>query len=274
MRVIEFTKMVASGNDFVIINNIVSKSAALKSGFSNFAKKVCRRKFSIGADGVLVLGPSSRADFKMRIFNADGSEAEMCGNGIRCAALLAHETVLAKRAISIETIAGIQKIQIKPNGIRINMPGPTNLLFDVNLALDGENYKVHHINTGVPHSVVFVKDIERVDVKALGAKIRYHKRFKPKGTNVNFVGVIDKKNIKIRTYERGVEDETLACGTGSVASAIMAALINNMNSPVSVHTRSGDILKVYFDIGKDNAITDVCLEGDAEAVYNGRIEYV
>jgi len=274
MSLVEFTKMAASGNDFIVLNNLFDQTAVINGDFSRFAKKVCRRRFSIGADGVLVLLPSNKADLKMRIFNADGSEAEMCGNGIRCAALFAHRNGFERKMLEIDTIGGIQKAQVTANSVKFRMPDPKGFVKDISLKSAGKEYIVTFINTGVPHAVHFVKSLEKIDIKELGSAIRHHKRFKPNGTNVNFVEVINKDTLKVRTYERGVEDETLACGTGSAASAIVSALVKGTKRPVYVITRSGNILNVSFNTGKNKKVSELYLEGDASIVYQGRVEYV
>ena len=210
MRKIKFTKMVASGNDFIIteVRNL-----------SELARQICDRKYGIGADGLLQLEKSKKSDIRMRIFNADGSEAEMCGNGARCAALY-----LGKKKVSLETKAGIIKSEVNKDNVKIKLTEPKSIKLDIPIKLGSRILKANFADTGVPHAVIFVEGLERIDVTGLGRAIRYHKQFSPKGANVNFVEIISKDLIKIRTYERGVEDETLACGTGSVASAIISSI--------------------------------------------------
>lgn len=253
MKKTKFTKMVASGNDFIVVE---------KNELS--AKSACDRKFGIGADGVLVLEKSKVADIKMRIFNADGSEAEMCGNGARCAALFAARS----KEISLETLAGIIKAEVSKDTVRINLTEPKGLKLNIPINVNGRKLRVNFINTGVPHAVIFVSGIEDIDVDAIGKAVRYHKEFAPKGTNVNFVEPLGKGAIRIRTYERGVEGETLACGTGSTASALIFALINNESNLIKVNTQSKEVLKVYFNKDK-NKFKDIWLEGKAKIVYKG-----
>ncbi len=270
---INFTKAVASGNDFII-------TGASRLNYKKLAKKFCERKFGIGADGFLVVEPSQKADFRMRIFNPDGSEAEMCGNGIRCAALYVVDhrpqtTDHRHKRVNIETKAGIVETKIKnqkskikncnPQKIKVKMPQPKNLKLDIPLKIDNKTISVNFVNVGVPHTVIFAKNLEKVDVQNLGRKIREHQKFKPKGTNVNFVEVLTEDSIRIRTYERGVEGETFSCGTGSVASTLMANGKWQMaNGKINVHTQ-GEILKVYFD----EQLKDIYLEGEARIVYEG-----
>lgn len=267
MRKIKFTKAVATGNDFIIVDN---RSSDIKQ-LSALSKKMCRRKRSIGADGLLVIEASKKADFKMRIFNPDGSEAEMCGNGSRCVALYAAAKKIARPGMTIETLAGILNATVKGNNVKVKLTEPKEIKWNFCLMIDKCPYHLNFVDTGVPHVVHFVDDLEKIDVKNLGAHIRGHSEFSPEGTNADFVKIINKNNIKIRTYERGVEDETLACGTGAAASAIIAAESERMPSPVTVETRSGEKLKVHFEM-INGEFKNVYLEGAAEVVFEGTIE--
>jgi diaminopimelate epimerase len=272
MKALRFTKMQGAGNDFVIVDQLTGWPVGR---LKTIVPKICDRKYGIGADGVLFLERSKKADLFMKIFNADGSEAEMCGNGARCCALfLSLKT--RKKTLRIETEAGILSAQIKKNTVKLKMTDPVGLKLGLTVHVGGKAHEVDYLNTGVPHAVVQVPDIEQASVKKLGRLIRRHQAFLPAGTNVDFVQTKGKDKILIRTYERGVEDETLACGTGSVACAIISVL----NQPktgeadaasvhkVSVRTRSGEVLCVYFKISKYN-ITDVWLEGKARVVFRG-----
>lgn len=257
MKKLEFTKMVASGNDFIVIKD---KPAG---NLSTLAKSLCDRKFGIGADGLLLLQKSRKADLGMRIFNADGSEAEMCGNGARCVALLS-----SKRKAKILTVAGVVNTEVSANLVKIQITAPKDIKLDIPLNVSGRSIRVNFINTGVPHVVIFVNGIDGINVSQIGLAIRNHIKFSPKGTNVNFVEVKGPNTIRIRTYERGVEDETLACGTGSTASVLIFALKNNLNDLVKVKTQSGEILKVYFQ-KTGSKFSNVWLEGSAKIVYKG-----
>jgi diaminopimelate epimerase len=256
--------MVGSGNDFVVLELTGSRV----NGLNALAKKICDRKFGIGADGLLVLEKSKPADIKMRIFNADGSEAEMCGNGARCTALFVVNQLACPKKILIETKAGIINAEVNKDTVRIKLTEPKGLNLNIPIKVNGRALEVNFLNTGVPHTIVFVSGIDNIDIDNIGRMIRYHKRFSPAGTNVNFVEVLDKGTIRIRTYERGVESETLACGTGSTASALIFALKNNLNNLVKVKTESKEVLKVYFNRDK-NKFKDVWLEGKAKIVYKG-----
>jgi len=265
-KYLSFTKMQGSGNDFIIVDN---RLRLLHDG-RKFALKVCSRKKGIGADGVLILKESSKADFKVRIFNSDGSEAEMCGNGARCIARFAYLKGITGAVGSFETLAGIISYEIRDeNKVKIKMSDPYNICLNINLSLGEEIYQGHYLNTGVPHFVLFIPDVEKASLKNLAPRIRYHSKFKPAGTNVDFVEVND-NIVRVRTYERGVEGETFACGTGAVASAIVSNLIYSLNSPVKVKMRGGNLI-IYFEKIEGRKFTNVFLEGEAEVVYEGKL---
>jgi len=270
MKKIKFVKMVASGNDFVVIDQMSSRKTTTDGRLKTLARKICDRKFAAGADGLLVLERARYAEARMRIFNADGSEAEMCGNGARCAALfIAHRGDRAKKnTLSIETQAGIIQAQIIGDSVKVRLTDPKRTKLDTVIRIGGRSMRVNLINTGVPHAVVFSAGLDDIDIKGIARQIRYHKRFSPKGTNVDFVEVKGSDSIAIRTYERGVEDETLACGTGSVAAALVFSLKCGYSAAVKVRTKSREVLKVYFErVG--NKIRNVWLEGKARTVYKG-----
>jgi diaminopimelate epimerase len=258
----EFGKIVGSGNDFIIIDN--RENIIKKRNY--IAKKLCDRKFGIGADGLLLLEKSQKADFKMRIFNPDGSEAEMCGNGLRCILRFIYENSLSnKKKLKIETKAGILDGEIKGKRIKIRIRLVEEPNLNIKIPLEQKTIIGNYINTGVPHTIIFVNDVEEMNIEEIGPKIRYNKIFGEKGTNVDWVEIIKDKFIKIRTYERGVEGETLSCGTGAVASAIITFLKEGMGSPINVITRSKEILKVYFD----NELKNIYLEGKTFYSFKG-----
>lgn len=269
---IRFLKMTGSGNDFIMIDNRAGLVNADECG--DLVRSACRRKLSVGADGLILIENDPEADFKWRFFNADGSEAEMCGNGARCAARFAHlRSIVQKPQMSFRTLAGIIEAEIKGERVRIRMTEPHSLELDFCLPVEDQSFCLHFINTGVPHVVCLMKDeaaLEEANVLGWGSLLRYHSRFKPAGSNVNFALVRDRRRMAVRTYERGVESETLACGTGSIASALVAASKGLVDSPVEVTTRSGEALNVYFDrqsSGVENLFSSVYLEGDAKVVY-------
>jgi len=257
MQIIEFTKMVAAGNDFAVVNNMAGNYDLPHPALQALAKKMCDRKYGIGADGLLFIEKSDKADLAMRIFNPDASEANMCGNGARCCARFFDFNIASTSGepVRIETKSGILESLVKSDTVLLEMSEPHSMKIGP---------KINFINTGVPHAVIFVDNLENTDVDSLGRKIRNSEEFAPQGANVDFVKVIDKDTIEVRTYERGVEAETLACGTGSVAAAIISGAHN-------VITRGKERLKVYFD-KKDGKIVNVRLEGSAKIVYKGRIE--
>ena len=268
MKTIPFFKMSGSGNDFIIIDN--RKGIVSEDDLQQMIVGACRRKLSAGADGLLLIEPSQTADFKWRFFNADGSVAEMCGNGARCAARFAFIHGIAGRQMTFDTLAGIIEADVGEETVKIRMTDPTDLKTGFDLELDGIILHASSVNTGVPHVVVLVDDIETVDVVATGRRIRHHRDFAPAGTNANFVTVGDDGRIFIRTYERGVEDETLACGTGNVAAALILAHERQRVSPISLTTRSGGVLTVHFTRG-EAGYRDVFLEGDARVIYSGEL---
>ena len=278
---ISFTKMSGTGNDFIIIDNREQKIK--KSEMSVLAARICRRQFSVGADGLILIENSETADFRWEFYNADGSEAEMCGNGARCAARFVHEREIAPAKMTFETIAGTIEAQMIGRSVKIRLTPPTDIKLARSVEIDGDKKEVHSINTGVPHVVHFVKEGHDTPVSEWGRHIRHHKLFEPAGTNVNFVQMPDDE-LYVRTYERGVENETMACGTGAVASALIAALHGHVTSPVKVRTSGGDVLIIHFSLvdttnKQDDAealrheqkITEVFLEGPAVFVYEGEL---
>ena len=263
-----FTKMNGAGNDFILIDNRMGDVRLDRSQIA----QLCDRHRGIGADGILLLEkPGNRADFRMRYFNADGGEAEMCGNGARCFARFANKVAAAKEKISFETQAGLISAELKGDSVTLGMTEPTDLRLHLELGIAGENKTVHFINSGVPHVVIPVVNIEDVDVRHEGAAVRYHKIFSPSGTNVNFMEKRGAKKIAIRTYERGVEDETLACGTGIVASALIFGATEGCRGPITVLPRGGDELQVGFETVAGR-FCNVTLTGPAQFVFEGTIE--
>jgi diaminopimelate epimerase len=271
---IPFTKMSGTGNDFIIIDHRrkIIDSAILPA----FVKAVCRRKFSVGADGLILIEDSDSADFRWQFYNGDGSVAEMCGNGARCAARYAFRQGIAPATMRFETIAGDIEAFIditNSESVKIRLTPPEDIQLDKKLQIAGNELEVHSVNTGVPHAVVFTEQIDSVPVKEWGNAIRFHGAFAPAGTNANFVQVVSEDSLLVRTYERGVEDETLACGTGAVASAIVAVLLDKVSVPVKVTTSGGDTLVVHWDYQPDNPEESmVFLEGPANFIYDGELD--
>ena len=264
---IPFYKMSGSGNDFIIIDN--RNNIIPTDDLSVFAARVCRRKLSVGADGLILVEPSLTADFKWNFFNSDGSVAEMCGNGARCTARFALLNDITGEEMAFETIAGLIRARVLNDRVKINMTDPYDLVLGCRVQVDLAVYNFDRINTGVPHVVIEVDDIEAVDVVGIGRQIRHHADFSPVGTNVNFIGQ-DGQQWIVRTYERGVEDETLACGTGIVAGALVLAARKSLSSPISLRSRSGSLLNVFFS-QTDNGLNEIYLEGDARIIYKGEL---
>jgi diaminopimelate epimerase len=265
---IPFMKMSGSGNDFILIDH---REPFLKEdGMKDFIQKVCRRRVSIGADGLILIERSKKADFKWRFYNADGSEPEMCGNGGRCAARFAHLKGIAGPSLKFETLAGILSAQVDGKKVKLEMTKPFGLKLDETLLVNGKKEVFSFINTGVPHAVLFREDLEMLDIVEIGRAIRRHSHFAPAGTNVNFVSVEKGASLSVRTYERGVEDETLACGTGVVASALIAAFKGLVKSPVSIRTMGDEVLRVYFEI-EGREVRRVFFEGDVHIIYEAEM---
>jgi diaminopimelate epimerase len=265
---LRFTKMNGAGNDFVLLDNRAGNVRLERDQIA----RICDRHRGVGADGVLLLEqPSNGADFRMRYYNADGGEAEMCGNGARCFARFAERVTGKRGQVSFETPAGVIGAELQGELVCLQMSQPKDLRLDVDVQLAGESRSVSFINTGVPHVVVGVDQLENVDVRGIGAKIRHHALFAPSGANANFIEERGERQIAIRTYERGVEDETLACGTGVVAGALIFALRKNVSGPVRVLVRGGNELLVDFD-RTDSQFSNVTLTGPADFVFEGTID--
>jgi len=278
---IHFTKMSGTGNDFILIDN--RDQSIRKNEMAELASRICRRRFSAGADGLILIEDSEQADFRWQFYNADGSEAEMCGNGARCAARYANTNGIAPAKMSFETIAGLIEAQMAGQNVKIRLTPPSDIVLSRSVEVEGTEKEIHTINTGVPHAVHFVDRDHDTPVREWGRQIRHHKLFEPAGTNVNFVQMPEDE-LYVRTYERGVEDETLACGTGAVASALIAALHGHVTSPVKVRTTGGEVLIIHFSLldtstaqdgpeglRHEQRIADVFLEGPASFIYDGQL---
>ena len=266
---VAFTKMNGAGNDFVLIDNR-AQNIRLKP---EDVVRICHRQRGVGADGLLMLIPSrtGKADWAWDFYNSDGSTAEMCGNGARCFARFVQKVAGTNGKTSFETGAGIIRAEFQGDRVTINLTAPKDLRLNEEVKLSSGPAKVHSLNTGVPHAVLFVPDADQAMVQNQGAEIRYHQHFAPKGTNVNFVQLLGPSQIRVRTYERGVEGETLACGTGVTASALIAARLHGFTSPVKVQVQGGDSLEVSFR-EETGAFTDVHLKGPADFVFDGQID--
>jgi diaminopimelate epimerase len=266
-----FYKMSGSGNDFILVDNrtnIIKPETA-----PELARSLCRRKVSVGADGLILIENDHEVDFRWRFFNADGSSAEMCGNGGRCVARLASMLDICGPKLSFRTGAGIIRAEVLGSRVKLQMTAPFGLLLDQELEVNGQRVTAHFVNTGVPHTVFILDtpdELEKQDVVGQGRDVRYHSHYAPAGTNVNFVAQLSQRSIALRTYERGVEDETLACGTGATAVALIGVAKGMVEPPVEIHTRSGETLTIYFDAGK-KLPDEVYMEGEATLIYQGQL---
>ena len=266
-RAVRFWKLEGAGNDFLGFDG---RSKAFRLSRAEIAR-FCDRRRGVGADGVLVVEKpkSPKADFRMRYYNSDGGEAEMCGNGARCFALLARAVAARTgKRLRVETRAGLVVLEICGKDVRVSMTEPGLPKLGRKIVAAGRKVMLDSINTGVPHAVEFVRSLASVDVLRSGRAIRTHSAFTPAGTNVNFVQIGKGGWIEVRTYERGVEGETLACGTGVVASSILSSLRRGIRPPIRVRTRGGDLLTVDFELEAGRA-RKVTLQGPARIVYTG-----
>ena len=265
---VAFTKMNGAGNDFVLIDNR-AQNIRLKP---EDVVRICHRQRGIGADGILLLVPprTGKADWAWDFYNSDGSTAEMCGNGARCFARFIQKLTGSNGQTSFETGAGVIRAEFAGDRVKVNLTAPAGLRLNEQVQLSSGPVTIHSLNTGVPHAVLFVPDADQAMVQNLGAEIRYHQHFAPKGTNVNFVQLLGPNQIRVRTYERGVEGETLACGTGVTASALISARLHQFTSPVKVQVQGGDTLEVSFR-EQDGNFSEVHLTGPADFAFDGQI---
>ena len=269
---VKFWKMNGAGNDFVVVDN---RDNSLNLSREQI-EQLCNRQRGVGADGLLAVEPAQNgADYRMRYYNADGGEAEMCGNGARCFASFVNflEDEELERT-SFETIAGVIGAEFVGDQVRIQLSEPFDLDLNQQLEVGERTIAVHSVNTGVPHAVVFVENLPGVDIRTEGSALRYHDRFAPAGTNVNFVQPLEDDFIAIRTYERGVEDETLACGTGMVACAIIHHELTGTPAPIRVRVAGGDTLQIDFTKTESGIYENVTLLGPAEFTFEGTTSIV
>jgi diaminopimelate epimerase len=267
--ILEFTKMNGAGNDFILLDNRAGNIRLSREQIS----RLCDRHRGIGADGVMILVPSrtGKADWAWDFYNSDGSTGEMCGNGARCFARFVQKSVGLDRDFTFETEAGVITASFNGERVTVNLTKPKDLRLNEPVALTTGKTTIHSLNTGVPHAVLYVPDADQAMVMSLGPEVRRHAHFGPRGTNVNFVQVLGTNHIRVRTFERGVEGETLACGTGVCASAMISARVHQFSSPVKVQVEGGDTLEVSFKDG-GGEFDDVRLSGPADFAFTGRIE--
>lgn len=273
LKTIPFTKMSGAGNDFVLIDN---RLYTIKNRPSA-ARRLCDRRWGVGADGLLLLEPSDKASYRMMYYNADGSYGGMCGNGGRCIARFAVDSHIAPPTHSFEALGHIYSATVNRRSVSLKMKDPSPPVLRIRLKKRNTLYTSHFIDTGSPHLVLFTHDFQNgtknlsdVDVIQLGRWLRFHRRFSPNGVNVNFVQTEKPNRLRIRTYERGVENETLACGTGATAAALIAFLLHYVAKPVHILPRSNQELVVNFD-SVNERFTNVTLSGPATVTFTGTI---
>lgn len=268
MKDIEFWKMNGSGNDFILIDN--REGVVEEKEMAHLVERVCRRRESVGADGLIFVANSDDHDFAWRYFNADGGEVEMCGNGGRCVARFALLKGIAGPKMTFDTLVGPVSAEVDGRVVKVLMPDPFGLRMDLDLPHEPGWVSVDFINTGVPHVVVQVEDLPSHPIFEEGRSLRYHDMFSPEGTNANFIKILSPQLIEVRTYERGVEDETLACGTGAIASSLVASAKGLATSPVKMRTRGGEELLIHFS-KEGEKFHHVWLEGNTSIAYQAQL---
>lgn len=267
---IPFSKMHGAGNDFILVDD---REGLFPISDQPWLQIIAARKTGIGCDGFILLQQSQTdADFRMRFLNPDGNEVKMCGNGARCIARFASKLGIVGEEMRFETKAGIIQATGTTDEVTIRLTAPTDWQLNSGLEVFGNTQEYHSVNTGVPHVVIQINNLSSLDIQRFGSAIRFHEAFAPMGTNVDFIQVSGDNSIFIRTYERGVESETLACGTGMVAAALVMARIGQVTSPVTLRPISGDILTVSFNQDKDTA-NQVSLTGPSVHVFDGVLVY-
>jgi len=281
---VPFTKMVGTGNDFIVVDARLRRLRPLTARWRAVSCALCDRRLGVGADGLLVLEPSRLAAVKMRVFNPDGSEAKMCGNGARCVArYVTSGRASQANPVTIETRAGVLAACVRGERVSMQMPDPIVHHLNLPIGIGARRFRVGVVDTGVPHAVVTADALDEVDVIRTGRALRFHRRFAPRGTNVDFVQADAARpgRLRVRTYERGVEGETPACGTGVTASAVVHALSGAVNGQsrrrrIEVEARSHDVLAVSLTVvrdGRARRVTNVVLEGAAHRVFDGTVDW-
>ena len=261
-----FMKMAGGGNDFIMLNGQTSPV----TDPARLAGRACVRGLSIGADGLIIVSAdSTEADVRMLYFNSDGSRADFCANGTRCAARFAFLEGLAQRTMTIEADCGVVTATVLADDrVRLSVAGPKNVELEKKLELEDATITGAHLEVGVPHFVELVDDLWDLDVASRGRAVRRHPDLQPAGANANFISIRGRNRLDIRTFERGVEGETLSCGSGVIASVAASALSGRVDSPVTVRNRSGVEYEASFKRTPD-ALSSLELTGDARVVYEG-----
>jgi len=258
---IPFTKMHGAGNDFIVVDD---RALTFPVDDPVFMARICARRTGVGSDGIILLQPSDSADLRMRFINPDGHEVGMCGNGARCFARRAYDLGAVPEKMTIEAQAGIVHAEVLGDTICLTLTEPTDWRMGLDVGLER---LADFVNTGVEHVVVRVEDLGGLDIQSVGCQIRHHDLFAPAGANANFMKVEADGTLSLRTYERGVEAETLACGTGAVAAALVAERQGWVDLPVAVHCAGG------YDLSVDSDAGGTTLSGGAATVFEGEVEY-
>jgi diaminopimelate epimerase len=267
--VLDFTKMNGAGNDFVLVDDRLQALSLTREQ----VVRLCDRHRGVGADGLVLLVPcfSGKADWAWRFYNSDGSAAEMCGNAARCFGRFVQRRTGIRGGFAFETLAGVIGVRFVGDAVEVSLTEPRDLRLNEVVPLRAGPQTLHSVDTGVPHAVWFVPDADQAMLEQLGPEVRRHPHFQPRGTNVNFVQVLSPGRIRVRTFERGVEAETLACGTGVTASALVTARLHGFGSPIKVQVQSGEELEVGFE-QREGRFVNVRLTGMAQFVFEGKIE--
>ncbi len=264
---VHFYKVSGAGNHFVLLD---VRNGLPPMGAAPLVRAFCMKAFSVGADGVIFLDESAVADFRVTYYNADGRQASMCGNALRCTARFARQELRGGTRVLIETACGVREARVKRDSVEVEMGRPRGLRRNFRVSLPRRAIVGDVVDTGVPHFVTRVRSWKSLDVESVGRQIRSHSAFRPDGINVDFVVREAHDSFLIRTYERGVEAETLACGTGAVAAAVCLAARGLAEPPVKLRTRGGDSLTVRFE-DRANPLSHMRLEGPAQVIYEGKI---
>lgn len=265
---VAFTKMHGAGNDFIMIDD---RAGQMPWQDHFLMAALAMRRTGVGCEGIILIQPSERADFRMRFLNPDGTEVELCGNGSRCAAAFAHAIGVTGKSMTMETMCGLMDAELTELGVRVWMPEATYKNYGMEVQVNGRIVKGGFLNTGVPHFVVPVEDVSAVDVVGEGRLLRQHAIFAPEGTNVSFVSLRPPNRMSMRCYERGVEAESGACGTGAVACAIMAVETEGLTLPVRVRSSTGFEMIVDGD-WRGRKCTGLTLTGPVKVVFKGEVD--
>jgi len=260
---IKFTKISATGNDFILIDN---RNDIFSGDEYDFFQKICQRRLSVGADGILLLNNSSHHDFSLVYYNSDGHIGEMCGNGARAASFYAFNHGISSNHVVFDVLGVLYEADVGKMGVTLFMPPPVEIKQNIGAVEESFLEEGGFLNVGVPHYVLFAKDVDNIDIYTIGKKYRYHTAFQPWGTNTNFVQITGNHSLKMRTYERGVEEETLACGTGTISSAILANKQKGVYPPIEVEARGG---KLTVNFNSD--LSHITLTGEVQMIYNGEM---